>query len=95
VSFRDQFGAYANGMKIDRSLGVGMKGPRPAPRGKKTVYFEAGVWFDEEQGHIHLSIPADTKFHTTVSNDPTSKRYHPNLFKKLKMLLQEHGRWPV
>lgn len=71
-----------------------MPEPRSAPRGQKTVYFEAGAWFDEKQGMIHLAIPSHPGFHTTVSNDPSSKRYHPNLFKKLRGLLQEHDRWP-
>lgn len=67
----------------------------PAPKGRKTVYIEKlGVWYDEGQRQIHLSIPGHKTFHTTVSNRPESKRYHPNLFKKLKALLVEAGRWP-
>jgi hypothetical protein len=71
-----------------------MPEPRRAPGGAKTVYFEAGTWFDEKQGHIHLAVPAHPGFHTTISNNPASKRYHPNLFRKLKDFLQEHERWP-
>jgi hypothetical protein len=62
--------------------------------GTKTLRFEAGTWYEERSGHIHLTIPGHSRFHTTVSNDPASRRYHPNLFRKLKDLLIENGLWP-
>lgn len=43
---------------------------------------------------IHLTIPGSGWFHTTVSNNPESKRYHPNMFKKLRRVLEEQNRWP-
>lgn len=68
----------------------------PAPRGSKTIYIEKlGVWYDESQRQIHLSIPGHETFHTTVSDNPASKRYHANLYKKLKALLVEANRWPT
>jgi hypothetical protein len=60
----------------------------------KTVRFEAGTWYDPERRQIHLTIPGHATFHTTVSNDPASVRYHPNLFAKLRGVLEEAGRWP-
>lgn len=66
----------------------------PAKEGSKTVYARMGIWYDEDQGMIHLTIPGSGWFHTTVSNNPDSKRYHPNLFGKLKRVLVEQGRWP-
>jgi len=65
-----------------------------APGGSKTVYARFGVWYNADQDRIHLTIPGSGWFHSTVSNDPASKRYHPNLFKKLRRLLEQEGRWP-
>jgi hypothetical protein len=59
------------------------------------VYARFGIWYDPKQRMIHMTIPGSGWFHTTVSNDVTSKRYHPNLFGKLQRLLEEEGRWPV
>jgi hypothetical protein len=67
---------------------------RASGSGGKTVYFEAGTWYEPRTRMIHISIPGHPSFHSTVSNDPSSKRYHPNLFMKLKALLQEADRWP-
>lgn len=52
--------------------------------GTKTVRFEVGAWYDKKSGYIRLTIPEHGSFHTTVSNNPTSDRYHPNPFGKLK-----------
>ncbi len=62
--------------------------------GTKTLRFEAGSWYDAKTGHIHLTIPGHPTFHTTVSNDPSSKRFHENLFRKLRVLLAENDLWP-
>jgi hypothetical protein len=61
----------------------------------KTVYARMGVWYDSGERMIHMTIPGSGWFHTTVSNNPESKRYHPNLFKKLRRLLEQEGRWPA
>lgn len=66
----------------------------PAKGGSRTVYARFGVWYDKEQEMIHLTIPDSGWFHTTVSNNPQSKRFHANLFGKLQRLLAEQGRWP-
>jgi len=36
-------------------------------------------------------LPNSGWFHTTVNNNPTSKRGHPNLFAKLSRALKEAG----
>jgi len=59
----------------------------------RTVYVDTGIWHDKETGEIHISGPQEKSFHSTVSNDRASKRYHPNLFKKLKEILEREGRW--
>jgi len=56
----------------------------------KSVYMEVGIWWDAEQGHIHLTAKNVPGFHTTVSADPDSKRGHPNLFAKLAKVLRDN-----
>ncbi|MDZ4691454.1 MAG: hypothetical protein SH849_09065 [Terricaulis sp.] len=53
----------------------------------KTVKLDVGVWFNEKSGHIHIA--AKDAFISTVSNDPDSKRYHPNLYRKLAQVLKD------
>jgi len=57
----------------------------------KSVYLDVGIWYDEEQGHIHLTAKGVPGFHTTVNGDATSKRGHPNLFNKLAKCLRDAG----
>ena len=57
----------------------------------KSVYLDLGVWYDEERREIHLTARNVEGFHTTVSNDPDSKRCHPNLFGKLAKCLRDAG----
>ena len=63
--------------------------------GKKgsTVYLHAGIWFDKRTAEIHIAGPKESRFHSTVSDNPESKRYHPNLYKKLKEILLREGCW--
>jgi hypothetical protein len=56
----------------------------------KTVNLEVGIWWDEADGHIHLAAGKED-FITTVNNDPSGVRGHPNLFKKLAKVLRDHG----
>ena len=55
----------------------------------KTARLDVGIWFNANSGHIHIA--AKGAFISTVSNDPKSKRYHPNLFRKLAAVLRENG----
>lgn len=55
----------------------------------KTVKLDVGIWFNEKSGHIHVA--AAGSFISTVSNDPGSKRYHPNLYMKMAKALREAG----
>lgn len=55
----------------------------------KSINLQLRVWYDEKSRHIKLAGPGLTA--TTVSNDPTSKRYHPNLFRKLAVALRQAG----
>ena len=57
----------------------------------KTVYADMGIWRHGED--IHITIPHEKYFHTTVNNKEGSKRFHKNLYDKLKRLLRENGCW--
>jgi hypothetical protein len=59
-------------------------------RSGKTGQVTIGLWFDEEAGDIHLSIPGQGL--STVNGDPTSKRGNPHLFNKLAKVLREQGK---
>lgn len=56
-----------------------------------TVYAHMGIWRQGE--HIHLTIPKEQDFHTTVNNNENSIRCHKNLFNKLKKLLVREDCW--
>jgi hypothetical protein len=59
-----------------------------------SISFNVRVWFNKEHGQIHIASTDVSLFkgmHSTISNDPNSERYHPNLFKKLAKCLQEGG----
>jgi hypothetical protein len=55
----------------------------------KSVKLEVRVWFDEKSRHIKIAGQGLTA--STVSDDPKSKRYHPNLYRKLSKVLSEAG----
>ena len=64
---------------------------RRSERGGNTAYLTIGAWYDAKTGHIHLTLPHSGWFHTTVNNDPESKRGHQNLYAKLARALREAG----
>ncbi len=55
----------------------------------KTMKLDLGIWYNEKTGHIHLA--AVDQFISTVSLDPKSIRYHPNLYNKLAKCLADAG----
>ena len=55
----------------------------------KSVELTVRVWWDAKSRMIKIAGPGLTA--STVSNDPASKRYHPNLFKKLAKVLEAAG----
>ena len=55
----------------------------------RTVRLELSVWYDDKSRHIKLAGKGLTA--STVSNDPASRRYHPNLYRKLAKCLREAG----
>ena len=57
----------------------------------KAVYAHMGIWKTGEQ--IHITIPKEKDFHTTVNNKDGSIRCHKNLFNKLRRLLERNNCW--
>lgn len=55
----------------------------------KSIELNLRVWYDEKSRHIKLAGSGLTA--STVSNDPTSKRFHPNLYRKLAHALRAAG----
>ena len=55
----------------------------------KSVKLEVRVWWDSDARMIKIAGPGLTA--STVSNEPNSKRYHPNLFRKLAKVLRDAG----
>lgn len=62
---------------------------RDSDRGK-SVTIEARIWL-REPGRIAIASPK-SGFISTVSNNPTSKRFHPKLYKKLEKVLRDRGK---
>ena len=56
-----------------------------------TVYLNVGIWYDEQQGRIHLVTEGITGFHATISDDPSRRHGHPSLFRDLALCLAVHG----
>jgi hypothetical protein len=53
----------------------------------KSLSLNVRVWWDPQTRYIKLAGKGLTA--STVSNDPKSRRYHPNLFRKLATALRE------
>jgi hypothetical protein len=50
---------------------------------RKSTPIKGGVWLDA-RGEIHIACKVNgVNVISTVSSSPESKRYHPNLYKKL------------
>ena len=65
---------------------------RRSERGGKTVYLDkVGIWWDEDDGHIHISVREEHDFISTVNANPERMRGNPNLFYKLAKCLRAAG----
>ncbi len=61
--------------------------------GQRAVVLAVGVWAERQGNWIHIHLTGTPDFHTTVTNQPDSERYHRTLFRNLRRLLVTHGRW--
>ena len=66
--------------------------------GEAALVAAFGIWAEKRTGkyiHIHMTGDGENFVHTTVTNNPKSKkRYHKTLFRDLRRLLIAHDRWP-
>lgn len=53
-----------------------------------------GIWAERNDARvIHIHITGGEKFHTTVTNQTSSERYHRTLFRNLRRVLMTNGTW--
>ena len=61
----------------------------------EAVVLAIGIWAGREgKNRIRIDITGTKDFHTTVTNDPESERYHRTLFRNLRRVLIANGCWP-
>lgn len=62
--------------------------------GGEAVVLAIGLWARREgKNRIRIDITGTKKFHTTVTNDTESKRYHRTLFRDLRRVLVANSCW--
>lgn len=65
------------------------------PNIKSVKLDSLSLWLGDD-GNIHLTTDdadvRDVGFHTYISNNPSSKRYHPSAFNQLARILQKFGK---
>lgn len=67
-----------------------------AKRGKRSIYVTLAIWANQSKpkGTITIKLSAGREnFITTVNNKPGAERHHKKLFRHLKQLLKDNGRW--
>jgi len=61
----------------------------------KAVVLAAGIWAKRQaKTWIRIDITGTKDFHTTVTNNPNSARFHRTLFRDLRRVLIANGCWP-
>src|SRR4030065_2332749 len=63
-------------------------------KGEKSLVVAIGVWAKRQGTAIHIHITGPEYFHTTVTNQKGSERYHRTLFRNLRRLLIMGDRYP-
>jgi hypothetical protein len=69
-------------------------GVQVGPPNTKYVRMEIDFWYNAKDRSIHIATRDGVTMISTVNDQPESVRRHQNLFRKLKGLLIENGRWP-
>jgi len=68
---------------------------RAFKKGKgNAVVLGVGLWAKRRGKQLHIDITGPKDFHTTVTNDPNSERYHRTLFRNLRKILVDNQCWP-
>lgn len=52
-----------------------------------------GVWPKRRGKQLHIDITGTKNFHTTITNDEDSDRYHRTLFRNLRRVLIANNCW--
>ncbi len=58
-----------------------------------SVVLAIGVWAKRRGKQLHIDITGPSNFHTTITNDKNSDRYHRTLFRDLRRVLIRHDCW--
>jgi hypothetical protein len=59
------------------------------------IVLATGIWAKRDHGEwIRIDITGPRNFHTTLTNDPNSERYHRTLFRDLRRVLLTNDCWP-
>jgi len=61
---------------------------------KGSLVLAIGVWPKRRGKQLHIDITGTKTFHTTVTNDEDSDRYHRTLFRDLRRVLIANDCWP-
>jgi len=63
-------------------------------RAGQAIVLATGIWAKRKgKKWIRIDITGTSTFHTTVTNDPASERYHRTLFRDLRRVLIANGCW--
>jgi hypothetical protein len=65
--------------------GIGKSDPGNA------IYLQVGVWYNKDDGEIHITGKNAPRFHTRVGADSKNVRGHASLFRALTKCLQKAG----
>lgn len=70
-----------------------MKSGEIKPYGGGSLLVAVGVWAKKDKaGFTQIHLASRPHFHSTITDNPNRKRYHPALVKALKSLLVKEGR---
>lgn len=58
------------------------------------VVLGLGLWAERRGRQLHIHMTGTNTFHTTVTSDPKSERYHRTLFRNLRQVLVDNNCWP-
>ena len=58
------------------------------------VVLGVGLWAERRGRQIQIHMTGTPTFHTTVTNDKNSERYHRTLFRNLRQVLIDNECWP-
>ena len=76
-------------MRLQQNGSLTLEFKSHADRGSKTVYAKLCIWKRTDQDAYNVSIPGSPRVITYVSNEKTSTRYAPHVYKFFKKLVKQ------